>query len=95
MAPPRPPPRPPAPPSVDPLVRRIRTDLREKPPGKARVTRGELAELLDRLEWAERLACYATHLPHCRLRSQHGAGPDRQGGRATCTCGLDRDRWRR
>jgi len=59
------------------------------------VTRGEIARLLDRLEWAERLACYATHLPHCRIRTVHGAGQDRQAGRVVCTCGLDRDRWRR
>ncbi len=80
---------------MDPLVRRIRTDLHTKAPGEASLTRGELSELLDRLEWAERLACYATHLPHCRLRSVHGAGPDHQTGRVACTCGLDRDRWRR
>lgn len=84
--------RPPSPPTVDPLVRRVRRDLREAPQGGARITRRELAGLLDRLEWAERMACYATHLPHCRLRSAHGAGQDRGGGDPGCSCGFERDR---
>lgn len=84
--------RPPSPPSVDPLVRRVRRDLREAALGAARISRGELAGLLDRLEWAERMACYATHLPHCRLRSLHGTGQDRVERVAQCTCGFERDR---
>jgi hypothetical protein len=84
--------RPPSPPSVDPLVRRVRRDLREAEPGTARISRGELAGLLDRLEWAERMACYATHLPHCRLRSVHGTGQDRTAGDRQCSCGFERDR---
>ena len=68
------------------FLARIRAEL-AKPAGRGRLSRGDIAGLLDLAERAERLEPFVQHRPECEAREVSTyAG----GIRAGCTCGMFR-----